>query len=217
MSGKLDIPLPVRAQQRSASDPATSAWVSANAGSGKTHVLTQRVLRLLLAGVAPSGILCLTFTKTAAANMAAKVFETLAAWTGLDDAALASAIVELGDARAGPGRARLRPPPVRARHRDAGRIEDPDHPRLLRAPAASLSLRGQCSGRLSRRRRSRGRRCCSMRRAPRPSPTHSTTPRRRGGDCPRRARGRRRGVRRAGRRDAEKARDAGGDRRRSRL
>ena len=97
MSGpRLNIPLPVRERQRQASDPAASAWVSANAGSGKTHVLTQRVLRLLLAGAAPSGLLCLTFTKTAAANMAARVFETLASWTGLDDAGLSEAIAELG-------------------------------------------------------------------------------------------------------------------------
>ncbi|MGA2491767.1 MAG: double-strand break repair helicase AddA [Roseiarcus sp.] len=97
MSGpRLNIPLPVRERQRQASDPAASAWVSANAGSGKTHVLTQRVLRLLIAGAAPSGLLCLTFTKTAAANMAARVFETLASWTGLDDAALSEAIAELG-------------------------------------------------------------------------------------------------------------------------
>jgi len=93
---RLDIPLPVRERQRQASDPAASAWVSANAGSGKTHVLTQRVLRLLIAGAAPSGLLCLTFTKTAAANMAARVFETLASWTSLDDAGLSEAIAELG-------------------------------------------------------------------------------------------------------------------------
>ena len=90
------IPLPVHERQRQASDPAASSWVSANAGSGKTHVLTQRVLRLLVAGAAPSGLLCLTFTKTAAANMAARVFETLASWTGLDDAALSDAITDLG-------------------------------------------------------------------------------------------------------------------------
>jgi ATP-dependent helicase/nuclease subunit A len=93
---RFDIPRPVRERQRRASDPTASAWVSANAGSGKTHVLTQRVLRLLIAGAAPSGLLCLTFTKTAAANMAARVFETLASWTALDDAALAEAIAELG-------------------------------------------------------------------------------------------------------------------------
>jgi ATP-dependent helicase/nuclease subunit A len=100
MSGpRLNIPLPLRERQRQASDPAASAWVSANAGSGKTHVLTQRVLRLLLVGAAPSGLLCLTFTKTAAANMAARVFETLASWTRLDDAGLSNAILELGAPR----------------------------------------------------------------------------------------------------------------------
>ena len=65
-------------QQNQASDPAVSAWVSANAGAGKTHVLAQRVIRLLLDGVDPSKILCLTFTKAAAANMANRVFTTLA-------------------------------------------------------------------------------------------------------------------------------------------
>ncbi len=82
--------------QMAASDPKASAWVSANAGSGKTHVLTQRVLRLLLDGAAPSKVLCLTFTKAAAANMSAKVFRALAAWTQLSDADLSLAIVELG-------------------------------------------------------------------------------------------------------------------------
>ncbi len=71
------IPKHVTDQQRKASDPAKSVWVSANAGSGKTHVLAQRVLRLLLAGVAPAKILCLTFTKAAAANMAGRVFKNL--------------------------------------------------------------------------------------------------------------------------------------------
>ena len=65
-----------------------SAWVSANAGSGKTHVLAQRVIRLLLRGTDPAKILCITFTKAAAANMANRVFDTLAEWTALDDAAL---------------------------------------------------------------------------------------------------------------------------------
>ena len=54
------IPAPVRDAQVRASDPATSAFVSANAGSGKTHVLVQRVIRLLLEGVAPEKILCLS-------------------------------------------------------------------------------------------------------------------------------------------------------------
>ncbi len=72
--------------QHKASDPAVSAWVSANAGSGKTHVLTERVIRLLLTGTAPEKILCITFTKAAAANMATRVFDTLSEWIALDDA-----------------------------------------------------------------------------------------------------------------------------------
>jgi ATP-dependent helicase/nuclease subunit A len=66
--------------QSGASNPASSAWVSANAGTGKTHVLKMRVLRLLLAGVAPQKILCLTYTKAAAAEMSKRVFNDLAKW-----------------------------------------------------------------------------------------------------------------------------------------
>ena len=86
------IPSEVIERQFKASDPAISAWVSANAGSGKTHVLAQRVIRLLLSGCDPAKILCLTFTKAAAANMANRVLSTLAAWTALDDAALDESI-----------------------------------------------------------------------------------------------------------------------------
>src|SRR5690349_7221377 len=90
---KLDIiPPQVRELQRAVADPAVSAWVAANAGSGKTHVLAQRVINLLLHGVEPEKILCITFTKAAAANMAKRVFDTLAEWTTLDDAALDAAI-----------------------------------------------------------------------------------------------------------------------------
>ena len=66
--------------QADAADPQTSAWVSANAGTGKTHVLTMRVLRLLLAGTKPERILCLTYTKAAAAEMSKRVFGELAKW-----------------------------------------------------------------------------------------------------------------------------------------
>src|SRR5713226_2761754 len=93
------IPDAVRATQARASDPAASAFVSANAGSGKTHVLVQRVIRLLLDGVPPEKILCITFTKAAAANMAERVFSTLGHWVTLDDDALDAAIVEAGIAR----------------------------------------------------------------------------------------------------------------------
>jgi ATP-dependent helicase/nuclease subunit A len=93
------IPLPIRDAQARASDPAASAFVSANAGSGKTHVLVQRVIRLMLAGVPPEKILCLTFTKAAAANMAERVFTTLGHWVTLDDEALDAAIRDAGIAR----------------------------------------------------------------------------------------------------------------------
>jgi ATP-dependent helicase/nuclease subunit A len=66
--------------QREAADPTASAWVSANAGTGKTHVLTQRVLRILLAGTPPERILCLTYTKAAAAEMSKRVFQRLSQW-----------------------------------------------------------------------------------------------------------------------------------------
>lgn len=90
------IPDAVRATQARASDPAASAFVSANAGSGKTHVLVQRVIRLLLSGVPPEKILCITFTKAAAANMAERVFSTLGHWVTLDDSELDAAIHAAG-------------------------------------------------------------------------------------------------------------------------
>src|SRR5882724_7271827 len=89
------IPDELRRLQVEASDPAVSAWVAANAGSGKTHVLAQRVIRLLLDGVDPAKILCITFTKAAAANMANRVFDTLKRWTSFDDATLDAAMGEI--------------------------------------------------------------------------------------------------------------------------
>jgi ATP-dependent helicase/nuclease subunit A len=82
-------------QQSRASDPASSAWVSANAGSGKTHVLTQRVIRLLLAGCRPSAILCLTYTKAAASEMSNRVFQRLSEWTVLSDEELRKRITAI--------------------------------------------------------------------------------------------------------------------------
>src|SRR5206468_11842704 len=93
------IPGDLRRLQIEASDPAASAWVAANAGSGKTHVLAQRVIRLLLDGVDPARILCITFTKAAAANMANRVFEALAKWTTLDDDSLDKAIRAISNVR----------------------------------------------------------------------------------------------------------------------
>ncbi len=83
--------------QRGAADPKASVWVAASAGTGKTKVLTDRVLRLLLAGTAPGRILCLTFTKAAAAEMNNRIAETLKIWASADAAALRAALVKVMD------------------------------------------------------------------------------------------------------------------------
>ncbi len=75
-------------KQRRAADPSVSAWVRANAGTGKTHVLVQRILRLLLSGASPRSILCLTFTKNAAVEMEARVLAKLGEWATSSDADL---------------------------------------------------------------------------------------------------------------------------------
>jgi len=79
-----------------AADPGRSAWVSANAGTGKTYTLANRVTRLLLDGARPERILCLTYTKAAAAEMAGRLFEQLGKWSMLDDEKLAHNIAEIG-------------------------------------------------------------------------------------------------------------------------
>ncbi|MFO1190182.1 MAG: double-strand break repair helicase AddA [Alphaproteobacteria bacterium] len=81
--------------QLAAANPRVSAWVSASAGAGKTHVLANRVLRLMLAGARPEGILCLTYTKVAASEMANRIFDRLARWAAADDAELVSSLAEL--------------------------------------------------------------------------------------------------------------------------
>ena len=83
MTARVEVPAETALRQERASDPTVSAWVSANAGAGKTTVLVRRVIRLLLGGNSPARILCLTFTKAAAANMANKVLETLSKWVRL--------------------------------------------------------------------------------------------------------------------------------------
>jgi ATP-dependent helicase/nuclease subunit A len=81
---------------RAASDPTRSAWVSANAGAGKTYTLANRVARLLLAKAEPQHILCLTYTKAAAAEMAGRLFEQLGQWSMADDRQLARRIADIG-------------------------------------------------------------------------------------------------------------------------
>jgi ATP-dependent helicase/nuclease subunit A len=82
--------------QIAAADPARSTWLSANAGSGKTRVLTDRVARLLLAGTDPRRILCLTYTKAAAGEMQNRLFARLGAWAMLEDAPLEAELRALG-------------------------------------------------------------------------------------------------------------------------
>jgi ATP-dependent helicase/nuclease subunit A len=113
------IPQETIAQTGRATDPEASVWVSANAGSGKTHVLSERVIRLLLGGVEPSAIVCLTYTKAAASVMKNRVFERLAEWTSLSAEKLAEAVAKL-DGRA-PDEARL----VMARRLFAMALETP--------------------------------------------------------------------------------------------
>ncbi len=83
-------------RQISAADPLRSTWLSANAGSGKTKVLTDRVARLLLNNVSPENILCLTYTKAAASEMQNRLFKTLGAWAMKENPALKKELTELG-------------------------------------------------------------------------------------------------------------------------
>jgi len=88
---------PLLPEQARAADPAHSVWLSASAGTGKTQVLSARVLRLLLQpGIEPGSILCLTFTKAGAAEMANRVNETLASWVRMKPDALAADLKAIG-------------------------------------------------------------------------------------------------------------------------
>ncbi|MEL6523002.1 MAG: double-strand break repair helicase AddA [Pseudomonadota bacterium] len=88
--------------QVKAANPEDSTWLSANAGSGKTRVLTDRVARLLLQGVLPQSVLCLTYTKAAASEMQNRLFSRLGAWAMMDDGPLAEALNALGVAQCDP-------------------------------------------------------------------------------------------------------------------
>ena len=83
-------------RQIEAADPLRSTWLAANAGSGKTRVLTDRVARLLLDGVPPENILCLTYTKAAAGEMQNRLFAQLGTWAMKPDADLAAELAGKG-------------------------------------------------------------------------------------------------------------------------
>ncbi len=129
------------ARQAQATEPELFAWVSANAGSGKTTVLVRRIQRLLLSGVEPPQILCLTYTEAAAANMKNRLLGELSAWVGKTDAELDAHLAPL-----------LRPPVTPADLRRAREL----FAVALQSRAGSRSARSTASARaFSRSRHSR--------------------------------------------------------------
>ncbi|MEM9318223.1 MAG: double-strand break repair helicase AddA [Pseudomonadota bacterium] len=125
--------------QIAAADPAASTWLMANAGSGKTRVLTDRVAWLLLKGARPERILCLTFTKAAASEMQNRLFDRLGQWAMLEDAALDRELAQMGVPETDRGPDRL----ARARTLFASAIEAPGGLRIqtIHAFAASILRR----------------------------------------------------------------------------
>ncbi|MDB5680760.1 MAG: double-strand break repair helicase AddA [Sphingomonas bacterium] len=99
---------PLVAEQARASDPRAHVWLAASAGTGKTQVLAARVYRLLLGGTDPGAILCLTFTKAGAAEMAGRINARLAAWVRMKDDALFADLQALGEEGGPAQRARAR-------------------------------------------------------------------------------------------------------------
>ncbi|MEO6582521.1 MAG: double-strand break repair helicase AddA [Sphingomicrobium sp.] len=98
----------LQGDQARASDPRIHAALSASAGSGKTQVLSARVLRLLLSGVRPEHILCLTFTKAGAAEMANRINTRLATWVRMRDQDLRTDLINLGEVNDPPTMQRAR-------------------------------------------------------------------------------------------------------------
>src|SRR4028118_1246943 len=152
-------PKTLRPDQMAAAEPSIHASLSASAGTGKTQVLTARVLRLLLEGAPPESILCLTFTKAAAAEMAERIGHQLATWVRLSDRDLSAepaASGAGGDARA-PRRAGAGAPAARCRRslpRSAlGRtsprlaLPEPSSPASWIVPVASRSRPSTASAR----------------------------------------------------------------------
>ncbi|WP_332712936.1 double-strand break repair helicase AddA [Pelagibacterium mangrovi] len=116
---ELSVPGDTTLKQARVAEPRANAWVSANAGSGKTYVLSRRVLRLLLDGAQPEAILCLTYTKAAAAEMRHRVTAILAGWTRQTDEKLESELLELLGRRPSPAES------VRARSLFAHALDTP--------------------------------------------------------------------------------------------
>ncbi len=99
---------PLQGNQAKASDPTAQVELSASAGTGKTQVLSARVFRLLLRGVKPEAILCLTFTKAGAAEMKERIYHRLALWATMNDVALGEDLKNLGEDFSPPARDQAR-------------------------------------------------------------------------------------------------------------
>ena len=136
-------------EQALAADPAVHAALSASAGTGKTQVLTARVLRLLLQGARPESILCLTFTKAAAAEMANRIGARLAAGCGSGQGAQEGTVRVAGEGRS--ANAGARAAAVCPRARLPRRAQDPDDPRLRAVAARRLPGRSGDHARVSSR------------------------------------------------------------------
>ncbi|MBL6853688.1 MAG: double-strand break repair helicase AddA, partial [Alphaproteobacteria bacterium] len=117
-----------------AADPMRSAWVAANAGAGKTYTLANRVTRLLLSGTPPERILCLTYTKAAAAEMQARLFKQLGEWSMLPGRELEAKITAIGADLGGPEEMK------RARRLFAQALETPGGIRILTIHAFCQSV-----------------------------------------------------------------------------
>jgi ATP-dependent helicase/nuclease subunit A len=122
------------ARQIAAANPARNTWLSANAGSGKTRVLTDRVARLLLNGVDPTRILCLTYTKAAATEMQNRLFQRLGEWAMRPEEALRKELSDLGEGDLTPDRL------ARARQLFARAIETPGGLRIQTIHSFCASL-----------------------------------------------------------------------------
>jgi len=93
------------ANQTLAADPTINAFVTANAGTGKTKTLIDRVARLLLRKVRPEAILCVTYTRAAAAEMQHRLFRRLGDWSVMDNDRLREELTALAGASPSPARA----------------------------------------------------------------------------------------------------------------
>jgi len=124
-------------KQLDAADPKASVWVSANAGTGKTHTLTSRVARLLLSGTRPEHILCLTFTRAAAAQMQTKLYERLGEWSTMAEDKLKEALFQLEGRHLGEDEL------AKARRLFAGALETPGGLKIQTIHAFCESLLGR--------------------------------------------------------------------------